>query len=149
MLFCVFGTLIPVTLPAQEQPWLKNPLVREVLAQRNRDIAALIEGRAANPDTYTSTFVAHTPDRGVVLREKMLDFLETGTVSYDDVEMTVEYAAAHGNDMVVIMGVEIVIPGEGLPNAGKRVHRRFTDIFRRENGEWRHDLRHANVVRIE
>jgi hypothetical protein len=41
------------------------------------------------------------------------------------------------------------VPGEGAANAGKRVRRRFTDVFRRENGEWRHDVRHANVVSIE
>jgi hypothetical protein len=41
------------------------------------------------------------------------------------------------------------VPGEGLANAGQRIVRRFTDVFRRENGQWRHDLRHANVLRIE
>jgi len=51
--------------------------------------------------------------------------------------------------MVVIMGEELVVPGPGLANAGQKVYRRFTDVVRRENGEWRRDLRHANVVRIE
>lgn len=51
--------------------------------------------------------------------------------------------------MVVLRGEELVVPGPGLANAGKRIYRRFTDVSRRENGEWRHDLRHANVVRIE
>jgi hypothetical protein len=44
---------------------------------------------------------------------------------------------------------EIVVPGPNARDAGKRIHRRFTDVFRKENGEWRHDLRHANVISTE
>ena len=66
-----------------------------------------------------------------------------------NVGQTIDYAGSHGPDMVVIMGEEVVVPGEGLADAGKRIYRRFTDVFRRENGQWRHDLRHANVLRIE
>jgi hypothetical protein len=47
------------------------------------------------------------------------------------------------------MGEEVVVPRTGAPNAGKRIHRRFTDVFRRENGEWRYDVRHANVISID
>lgn len=47
------------------------------------------------------------------------------------------------------MGEEVVVPGPGAQNAGKRVHRRFTDVFRKEHGEWRFDLRHANVISVE
>lgn len=150
IMLCITATLSPVPANAQEKPWLQIPAVKEVLAQRQKDIEALIAGTAAaNPEGFTSTFVANTPDRGVVPGKEMLEFLKSGTVNYDDIELTIEYAGAHGNDMVVIMGLEIVVPGEGMTNAGKRVHRRFTDVFRKENGLWRHDLRHANVILIE
>jgi len=77
-------------------------------------------------------------------------FILSGKVQVSThVEQHIEYAGSHGPDMVVLMGEEIVVPGEGAANAGKRIHRRFTDVFRRENGEWRHDLRHANVISIE
>jgi hypothetical protein len=135
---------------AQEQPWSRDPVVMEVIALRQQETAAMLEGRAAaEAEKYSSTFVAHTPDRGVIHRAAMLDFLKSGTVTYDSIAMTFEYAGRHGDDMVVIMGVETVVPGAGMANAGKQVQRRFTDVYRRENGVWRHDLRHANVVRIE
>ena len=38
------------------------------------------------------------------------------------------------------------VPGEGMANAGEEIRRRLTDVFRHENGEWRHDLRYANVI---
>ena len=59
------------------------------------------------------------------------------------------FEAVYTLALVVIMGEEIVVPAAGADNAGKRIRRRFTDVFRRENGEWRHDLRHANVVGMD
>ena len=79
----------------------------------------------------------------------MLALFETGGISYAHVEQNIEYAGSHGSDLVVLMGEEIVVPGEGMADAGQRIRRRFTDVFRKENGEWRHDLRHAHVVSAE
>ena len=135
---------------AQDPPWMQNPNVREVLKLRQQETDALLSGTpGAGVDNLSSTFVANTPDRGVVSGAEMKEFFKSGTVKYDDIKLNIEYAGAHGNDMVVLMGVEIVVPGAGLRDAGKHVYRRFTDIYRRENGVWRHDLRHANVFKVE
>jgi hypothetical protein len=135
---------------AEDKPWDKDPVVQEVLAQRNRDIAALTAGgTGVGAEGYSTTFVANTPSNGVVTGEQMRSLFAAGNVSYDSIEQSIEYAAPHGPDLVVIMGEEVVVPSAGLQNAGKRVHRRFTDVFRKENGAWRHDIRHANVIKVE
>lgn len=152
VILSLFTALLPAALPArdQDQPWLQNPIVREVLKLRQQETDALLSGTpGAGVDNLSSTFVANTPNRGVVTGADMKEFFKSGTVKYDDIKLNIEYAGAHGNDMVVIMGVEMVVPGAGLQNAGKHVYRRFTDIYRRENGIWRHDLRHANVTKVE
>ncbi|MCP5144134.1 MAG: hypothetical protein H6978_04850 [Gammaproteobacteria bacterium] len=132
------------------QPWDTDAQVQEVLALRAAGIKAIIEGRAtAETERYSSTFVANTPGNSVVSGQTMAANFGNRSVNYVAVEQHIEYAGSHGPDMVVIMGEEIVVPGEGLPNAGRRIHRRFTDVFRREAGQWRHDLRHANVVNID
>lgn len=124
--------------------------VRAVLDMRSRGIEAMTSGNmSAETERYTSTFVANTPSNRVVPGEALLELFASGNISYERVEQHVEYAASHGPDVVVIMGEEIVVPGAGAPNAGERIVRRFTDVFRREAGEWRHDLRHAHVVRTE
>jgi hypothetical protein len=74
---------------------------------------------------------------------------DEGSLSYASVEQRLDYAGSHGPDIVVLMGEEIVVAGPNARDAGKRIHRRFTDVFRKENGEWRHDLRHANVISTE
>ena len=106
-------------------------------------------GASAQSERYSSTFVANTPGNAVVTGQQMLDLFARGTIGYASVEQHLDYAASHGPDMVVLMGEEIVVPRPGAANAGKRIHRRFTDIFRKENGEWRYDVRHAAVISIE
>jgi hypothetical protein len=131
-------------------PWANDEAVQAVLAQRRIGLEAMMAGTmSAETERYSSTFVANTPSNSVVPGSVMLELFSSGGLRYEHVEQHIEYAASHGPDMVVLMGEEIVVPGEGLANAGRRIHRRFTDVFRRENGEWRHDLRHAHVIETE
>jgi len=135
---------------AQNVPWADDPAVQEVLEMRRRGIEAMTSGRiSAETERYSSTFVANAPSNRVVRGEEMLALFESGNLRYESVEQHLEYAGSHGPDIVVLMGEEIVVPGEGMPDAGRRVRRRFTDVFRKENGEWRHDLRHSHVVAVE
>jgi hypothetical protein len=132
------------------EPWDNDPAVREVLELRAASIAAMTStGPTEDSERYSTTFVANTPANRVVTGAEMRQAFARGAVSYAAVEQRLDYAGSHGPDVVVLMGEEIVVPGPGAPNAGKRILRRFTDVFRRENGEWRHDLRHANVVSVE
>lgn len=131
-------------------PWDNDPAVQEVLELRRQGIAAMTSvGASAASERYSSTFVANTPGNVVVTGQQMLERFSRGTLSYAAVEQRIDYAGSHGPDIVVLMGEEIVVPGPNAADAGKRIHRRFTDVFRKENGEWRHDLRHANVVSVE
>lgn len=135
---------------AEGEPWANDPAVKEVIALRQKGIDAMTTvGVSAESERYSSTFVANTPGNAIVSGEQMLANFARGSVSYASVEQKLEYAGSHGPDIVVLMGEEIVVPKPGSANAGKRIHRRFTDVFRKENGEWRHDLRHANVVSME
>lgn len=130
--------------------WADDAAVQAVLAQRRAGIEAMMAGTmSAETERYSSTFVANTPGNAVVAGDVLLELFSTGDLKYEHVEQHIEYAGTHGSDMVVLMGEEIVVPGAGMANAGQRVHRRFTDVFRRENGEWRHDLRHANVIEAD
>lgn len=156
VLFCLAAGALgapAAQVAAQEsaaEPWADDTAVQAVLAQRRKGIEAMMAGTmSAETERYSSTFVANTPNGGVVAGDAMLRLFSTGGIRYAHVEQRIDYAGSHGPDMVVLMGEEIVVPGEGMANAGQRVHRRFTDVFRRENGEWRHDLRHANVISVE
>lgn len=152
-----FGRLVPVVLVASwvmaagtvqaANAWDNDPAVQEVLKFRRAAILALTTtGPTPESDRYSSTFVANTPGGGVVNGPQMQAAFAKGSVKYASVEMKLDYAGSHGPDMVVLMGEEIVVAGAGARNAGVPVRRRFTDIFRKEKGEWRHDVRHSSVI---
>ncbi|HEY4214730.1 MAG TPA: DUF4440 domain-containing protein [Steroidobacteraceae bacterium] len=152
-----FRLLVPVLVVAlwvtaagtaqAANPWDNDPAVQEVLKIRQQAIVALTTtGPTAESERYSSTFVANAPGGGVINAKQMQAAFAKGSVKYAKVEMKLDYAASHGPDMVVLMGEEIVVPGAGARNAGQSIRRRFTDIFRKENGEWRHDVRHASVI---
>ncbi len=146
----VLGLFVAAAAATAADPWDNDPAVQEVLKLRRAAIAAMTTtGATAESERYSSTFVANTPGNAVVKGEQMRRAFASGSVSYAAVEMKLDYAGSHGPDMVVLMGEEVVVPGPTARDAGKRIHRRFTDIFRKESGEWRHDVRHSNVISVE
>jgi ketosteroid isomerase-like protein len=44
-----------------------------------------------------------------------------------------------------VMGKETIMPLSGY-SAGKKYNRRYTNIWKQEDGEWRIKIRHANVI---
>lgn len=130
----------------EEDIWNRDADFQAVLRLREKSLHALLERDfRARRETYSSTYVAHTPDYTIVDEQALIDALESGRVSYDSSEYTIEYAKSNSPEMIVLMGVETVIPSTGRTNAGVKVPRRFTDIYRKERGEWRHDMRHAHI----
>jgi hypothetical protein len=139
-------TAVPPAANAQQKPWDNDPNVQAVLALRTRGLDAMMKGTVnAENQRLSTTFVVQMPDGSVVRGPDILKRFAAGTMRYDRIEQRIDYAGSHGPDVVVLMGEETVVAGSG-PAAGKPVRRRFTDVFRRENGEWRHDLRHASVI---
>ena len=139
-------TAFPHDAQAQSKPWDNDPNVQAVLALRARSLDAMMKGTVnADNQRMSSTFVVSMPDGSVVKGAEILKRFAAGTMRYDRIDQRIDYAGSHGPDIVVLMGEETVVAGTG-PAAGKPVRRRFTDVFRRENGEWRHDLRHAAVI---
>jgi ketosteroid isomerase-like protein len=49
-------------------------------------------------------------------------------------------------DVAFSMGSETIVPGEGQPQAGQTVNRRYTNIWMKQSAGWKLVARHANVV---
>jgi hypothetical protein len=116
---------------------------------RRHTLDALRSGSRDPTGNYSSTFIANTPMGTIVSGPEMQALFAGGNVGYARADQEIEYAALHAPGIVVLMGGEIVVPRDGTRGAGTKIHRRFTDLFRFEDGEWRHDLRHANVWKTE
>jgi len=52
-------------------------------------------------------------------------------------------------DLVVIMGEEVTRPKNDAPHAGAIEHRRFTDVWKQFDGDWRLLIRQATIIKLE
>jgi len=111
---------------------------REALAVTQRDSATL---RAL----WHKDYVVNAPDGRIVLATA--DPLDRPVMQRPRTTFTreVENVVVNG-DVAFSMGRETLVPAGDASNAGQTVHRRFTNIWIRQAGEWKLSGRHANVI---
>jgi ketosteroid isomerase-like protein len=127
----------------------KDPAIAAVLAARRAGVAAAL---THDSDAWTAglaaDLVVNTPGNAVARREGVLRFFEAGRISYDSADSIIEFAEARGN-LVVLMGEEVVTPRDATPHSGQTVHRRFTDVWRKDDdGVWRLTIRQATNTSV-
>ena len=71
--------------------------------------------------------------------------VRTGTMTFSSFVREVEQVLMHGKT-VIVMGRETIVPSGTSPDAGKTLHRRFTNIWMKKKGQWRMVARHANII---
>lgn len=92
--------------------------------------------------------VNHPTGRIVKEKRELLDLIEKGVIRYTAFERHPERFLFFPG-MVVVMGGEVVVPAPGAPNAGKRLARRYTNVWMHRDGRWQLAFRHANNVCAE
>ncbi len=71
--------------------------------------------------------------------------IRAGTRTYSSFLREIESIIIHG-ETVIVMGSETVVPNDKSPESGKTIHRRFTNIWMNENGNWLLVARQASVI---
>lgn len=116
----------------------------ERLAALKRDIPALER-------LWSDHLSVNAPNNQVVAgRHAVLDaFVRSGVINFATFERQIEFVRVDGT-YVIIMGLETVQPISDAPSAGlvagQTIRRRFTNIWKNEDGTWRLFVRHANVI---
>ena len=91
---------------------------------------------------------AHPDDRVVNLDNIMGRFRNAQIGAEPGAERRIEFVGVRG-DSVVVMGEEIYTPAGTAPNAGKVVHRPFTDIWKQYGGLWKLAIRQGTVTSVQ
>jgi Domain of unknown function (DUF4440) len=126
-----------------------DPAVAEAVAASDAEVAAILaEDPRAFGDSLAPDVIVNSPLGTINRRDDTLAAFGRGFIRYTSFDRRIEYTGKLG-ELVVIMGNEILAPKGNAPNAGKIVHRRFTDIWRNEQGVWRLALRQATVAKVE
>ena len=126
-----------------------DPAVAEAVAASDAEVAAILaEDSRGFSDSLAFDVIVNSPLGTINRRDDTLAAFSRGFIRYSAFDRRIEYAGKLG-EFVVIMGNEVLAPKGSAPHAGKIVHRRFTDIWRNEQGVWRLALRQATVAKVE
>ena len=95
---------------------------------------------------WAEEFIVNNPQNQISpSREAVLALVRRGLIRYAAFERRIESIRLSG-DIAIVMGAETVEPVGDTPRAGRTVERRFTNIWRKQDGTWQMIARHANVV---
>ncbi len=133
--------LICLNISAQSDEELRS----HILKLDQAHASAIFSGDAASLDTlmHDDITVNHPTNRIVKEKAELLALIRKGIIRYSRFERTPESVLFFEN-MVVVMGNEVVVPAKGAPNAGKVLKRRYSNFWMLNNGRWQLTVRHAN-----
>jgi len=95
-------------------------------------------------------FVLSGPGNRFMNRAEMLAAIgraaASGSFHYTSYERVVEHVCCR-DDLVVLMGLETTVSEGGRPELeGKAIQRRFTDVWCKEGGLWKHLARQSTII---
>ena len=109
-------------------------------------LGVLARDTVALRELWTPSFAVNAPANRVAPRRAVVfDLLAQGLIHYSSFESTIEHLHVDG-DFAIVMGGEVVRPVGKAPFAGETLRRRFTHIWRKDDGRWLLVARHANIV---
>jgi len=112
-----------------------------------KEAAAMLAADTAALDAiWSSGFTVNAPDNTVKSREQVLGAVRESRIAYSGFERTVEKIVVLDDDCVITMGGEVVVPKGDRPDAGQRVARRYSHVWKKAGGSWGLVARHANVA---
>lgn len=118
---------------------------RDIRAREEENRAAFLAGDVAVLDRlWTDDFLVNSPLSLVNDKPRTLALLEAGRIRHTSLAYEIERMSCHG-EVVVVMGRDRVTDGSEKVVS----HRRFTNLWRLEQGAWRCFARHANVTSRE
>jgi hypothetical protein len=93
-------------------------------------------------------FTVNTPLNRILKTADIQGAMKAGLIKYSLLERNIEEILVH-EGAVITLGNEVTIPAENAPMAGQRITRRFTNIWVKQNDEWRMLSRHASNICAE
>jgi ketosteroid isomerase-like protein len=95
---------------------------------------------------WAEDFHVNNPSNMVVNRSQVFQRIKSTFIKYSTYTQEPEYYGVFG-DVVVVMGKETVLPIGDNPDKDKTITRRYTNVYKNINGEWKEITRHANIIR--
>lgn len=92
--------------------------------------------------------LVNTPLNRVATFDDVMHLIRIGKIDVSADEKVIEKITFVEN-IIIVMGYDIVKPEGAIANAGKTVRRRYTDIWTKDKNSWRLTARQATIVSVE
>jgi len=135
-----------MSLTADEEAQIRQA----VEAIDDEEPAGVLEGdEAAQTRFWAMDVTVNAPNNQVLRHAEILERMKQHTgLQYSSFERHREATVIRRN-CAVTMGYEIVVPKGNVPNSGKTINRRYTNIYYFEDGGWRIIARQATNVFVQ
>lgn len=146
--FSLVAFVLLFSLYASGQEGAETPQLKEHIKKLDLTHAqAIFKGDALSLDTLMDDDVTvnHPTNRIVKEKKELLDLIKQGVIRYTAFDRTPETFLFFPNT-VVVMGSEVVVPAANAPNAGRKMNRRYTNVWMKKGDRWKLCVRHANNV---
>jgi len=113
---------------------------------REESTAVLATDLSTLEKFWWDDFTVNGPNNQIVKgKTNILELVKSGVIAYTSFEREHEAVLLYG-DTAILMGLEIVKPKGNSPFAGQTLHRRFTNIWTKQNGRWQLIARQATII---
>lgn len=110
-------------------------------AFQNKDTAVLFK-------LFSPNFVVNAPTNRITTLKELMQLMKQGAVDMEKFERITE-RVTFINDIAIAMGNETLHPTGKMPNAGKTVKRRYTNIWMKNEGSWQLVARQSTIISVE
>ncbi len=93
-------------------------------------------------------FVVNAPTNKITTLAELKKVMRLGYVDLDSFERFIEKITFIKN-IAVVMGYDVVYPSGKMPDAGKKVKRRYTNIWMKTNDNWQLVARQATILSVD
>jgi hypothetical protein len=142
--FAAGGSTVSLTADEEAQ------ILKTVEAIDDEEPASVLKGDpAAQSRFWAADLTVNAPGNRIVHHDQILELMKQHTgLQYSSFERHREATLVRA-DCVVTMGYEIVVPKGNVPDSGKTINRRYTNIYYLENGSWHIIARQATNISVK
>jgi len=146
----LFAVLAATAIAAVPAPAARSADERALLAADERQRLAVGSADIAAIEAISDANLrVNAPSNHILTREDLMRMVASGEIRNEVFERTLEDLVITG-DVGVVMGHEVVVPGANSEQARmygvRTLRRRYTNVYIRSGGTWRHLARHANII---
>jgi ketosteroid isomerase-like protein len=97
---------------------------------------------------FSPNFVVNAPTNKITTLHQLKHLIRSGEVDMEVFERVTE-KVTFNNNIAIAMGNETLHPTGKMPNAGKTVKRRYTNIWMKNKSSWQLVARQSTIISVE